>query len=55
MPAKSKAQFRLMQAVCHGSLKLPGLSQEKACEYVRGQQARELPEKLSQAGGAGRR
>lgn len=34
MPAKSKAQFRFMEAVAHGSLKKPGLSPDKAKEYV---------------------
>lgn len=35
MPAKSKAQFRFMKAVESGSLKVPGLSAEKAKEYTK--------------------
>lgn len=34
MPAKSKAQFRFMEAIAHGGFKKPGLSAEKAKEYV---------------------
>jgi hypothetical protein len=34
MPAKSKAQFRLFQAVAHGNAQLPGLSKKEAKEYV---------------------
>jgi hypothetical protein len=34
MPAKSKAQFRLMAAISHGGIKKPGLSKEKASEYT---------------------
>jgi hypothetical protein len=49
MPAKSKAQFRLMQAVAHGSANLPGMSKEKAAEYVSGQSPKGLPEKKSWA------
>jgi len=45
MPATSKAQFRFMQAVAHGSAKAPGLSKEKAAEYVSGQSPKGLPEK----------
>lgn len=44
MPAKSKAQFRFMQAVAHGSFKKPGLSEEKAKEYVEGQSPKNLPD-----------
>ena len=34
MPAKSKAQFRLMKAVQYGNLKIPGLSKKEAEEYT---------------------
>lgn len=46
MPAKSKAQFRLMQAAAHGSAKLHGMTKEKAAEYVAGQSPKKLPEKV---------
>lgn len=45
MPAKSKSQFRLFQAVAHGAAKLPGLSKGEAKEYVSGQSPKSLPEK----------
>lgn len=45
MPAKSKAQFRFMQAIAHGSIKKPGLSAKKAKEYVSDQSPKDLPEK----------
>lgn len=35
MPAKSKAQNRMMQARCRGRSKGKGPSKETACEYVR--------------------
>ena len=46
MPAKSKAQFRFMQAVAHGTAKNKpkGLSKTEAAEYVEGQSAQALPE-----------
>jgi hypothetical protein len=50
MPATSKAQFRFMQAVAHGSAKAPGLSKSKAAEYVSGQSPKGLPEKKSWVG-----
>lgn len=43
MPATSKAQFRLMQTVAHGSAKVKGLSKAKAAEYVAGQNPKGLP------------
>lgn len=43
MPARSKAQFNLMQAVAHGDAKLPGLSPAKAAELVQGQSPKGLP------------
>lgn len=36
MPAVSKKQFKFMEAVKHGGIKKPGLSPEKAAEYVNG-------------------
>ena len=50
MPATSKRQFRLMQAVASGDVKLPGLSKEKAAEFVSGQSPRGLPEKAAKKG-----
>jgi hypothetical protein len=35
MPASSKKQFKLMKAVEHGSLKLPGLSKQEAKDYIK--------------------
>jgi len=46
MPASSKAQYRLMQAVAHGDTKLPGLTKEKAAEFISGQTPQGLPEKV---------
>jgi hypothetical protein len=34
MPARSKAQYRLMQGVASGSIKKKGLSKKVAKEYV---------------------
>jgi hypothetical protein len=46
MPAKSKAQFRLMQAAAHGKLrKKGGPSRAVAQEFVSGQSPKGLPEK----------
>ena len=47
MPAKSKRQFRMMQAVAHGSAKVGGLSKGEAAEYVKGQSPKGLPEKAA--------
>ena len=48
MPAKSKAQFRYMQGVAHGSIPPPsGLSKDDAAEYVAGQSPKGLPEKAA--------
>jgi hypothetical protein len=46
MPARSKAQFRFMQAVAHGSVKKAGLSPAKAEEFVAGQSPKKLPAKV---------
>jgi hypothetical protein len=35
MPAKSKAQYRLMQGVASGSIKVKGLSKSEAKDYVK--------------------
>lgn len=50
MPAKSKAQYRFMQAACHGSVKKKGLSKAKACEYVSGQSPKGLPARAKKKG-----
>lgn len=49
MPAKSRAQYRFMQAVAHGTAKKKpkGLSKREAKEYVKGQSPKGLPEKKS--------
>jgi hypothetical protein len=44
MPAKSRAQYRLMQAVAHGDAKVPGLSKKQAAEFVKDQSPKRLPE-----------
>ena len=43
MPAKSKAQFRFMEAVAHGGIHKKGLPAKKAAEYVSGQSYKKLP------------
>lgn len=45
MPATSRAQFRFMEAVKHGSIKKPGLSPGKASEYVDSVPYKSLPKK----------
>ena len=45
MPAKSKAQARFMGAVAGGAVKRPGLSKEKAREFLRGVDTAKLPAK----------
>lgn len=47
MPAKSKAQFRFMEAIAHGGIKKPDLSPDKAKEFVQGQSYKALPDKVS--------
>ena len=52
MPSSSKAQARAMRAACHDAetAKAMGISQEKACEWMRADQKRgtdDLPEKES--------
>ena len=48
MPAKSKSQYKLMQAVAHGTAKNKpkGLSREQAREFVQGQSPKRLPQKV---------
>lgn len=46
MPAKSKAQFKFMQAVAHGGIKKAGLSPAEAKEFVSGQSSKGLPSKV---------
>lgn len=48
MPAVSKAQFRFMQGVAHGSIKAKSLTPAKAAEYVSGQHPASLPERVLQ-------
>lgn len=43
MPARSQAQFRLMQAIASGNLKQEGLSPAKAKEFVQGVDYKKLP------------
>ena len=50
MPAHSKAQFRMLQAVAHGALKEPGLTRGEAKEYVKGQSPKGLPERVKGKG-----
>lgn len=49
MPAKSRAQFRFMEAVAHGGVKKKGLSASQAKEYVSGQKYKALPAKAKKA------
>ncbi len=46
MPAKSKAQFRFMKGVAHGSIKTKGLTPRQAAEYVEGQSPKGLPNRV---------
>jgi len=46
MPAVSKKQFRFMQAVKHGNIKKPGLSEKKASEFVDSVNYKDLPMKV---------
>lgn len=45
MPAKSKAQFRFMEAIKHGNIKKPGLSPSKAAEFTDTTSYKSLPAK----------
>ncbi len=47
MPPKSKRQARLMRAACGDKAvaKRVGISQEKACEIVKGHPTKRLPER----------
>lgn len=44
MPAKSKAQYRFMEAIAHKGIKKSGLSVAKAKKFVKDQKYSELPE-----------
>ena len=47
MPAKSKAQFRLMKGIAEGSIAPKGgLSRKTAGEFVQGQSPKKLPAKV---------
>lgn len=46
MPAKSKKQFKFMEAVKNGTLKEPGLSPQKASEFVDNVSYRSLPRQM---------
>jgi hypothetical protein len=50
MPAKSKAQYRFMQAVAHGGIKAKGLSRKEAEEFVQGVNYKSLPERSKKNG-----
>jgi len=47
MPAVSKAQYALMQAIAHGRAKkkAKGISKKEAAEYVSGQSPKGLPKR----------
>lgn len=51
MPAKSKAQFKFMEAVKHGSIKKHGLSPSKAAEFTDTTNYKTLPKKTKKKGG----
>lgn len=47
-PAKSKAQYRYLQGVAHGTIKSPsGLSKQKAAEFVDRQSLKGLPKRAT--------
>ena len=48
MPAKSKAQFKLMKAICEGTYPsgYRGISKKVACEYINHQSPKGLPKKV---------
>lgn len=46
MPTKSKAQWRFMQGVEHGSIKVKGLTKKQADEFTKGQKPKGLPNKV---------
>lgn len=51
MPAVSRRQYRLMQAMSHGTArqKPKGLSRAEALEFVAGQSPKGLPERASKS------
>jgi len=47
MPAKSKAQWSMMQGIAHGSIRPKGgLTKGKAAEFVAGKSPKGLPKKV---------
>jgi hypothetical protein len=48
MSAKSKQQFKFMKAVESGSIKVPGLSPEKAKEFTKGNVGKKRFKKLKE-------
>ena len=50
MPPRSKAQFRYMQGVAHGTIKKRGLSPAKAAEFVAGTSPKGLPKRVRKKG-----
>lgn len=48
MPASSKSQFKFMAGICNGSITPPkGLTKKKACEFIKGQSPKDLPDKAA--------
>ena len=46
--ATSKAQFKLMQGICNGSVAPKnGLTTKQACEFIQGQSPKGLPKKVN--------
>ena len=45
MPAKSKAQFRFLQAIASGTLKKKGFSRKEAIEFLRGTNFKKLSQR----------
>lgn len=46
MPATSKQQFKFMSGICKGNITPPkGLTKKKACEFIKGQSPKDLPDK----------
>ncbi len=48
MPTVSKAQFRKFKGICSGAIAPPkGMTRKEACEMVKGQSPKGLPERVS--------
>ncbi len=45
-PATSQAQFRWMEGVANGTIKVKGLTKKQAEEYIAGQSPEGLPERI---------